>query len=474
MINRTLSSIASSNYPDLQKLLFIVCDGNVTGQNSKKPTPNIVLELLGNNGMGASYAKYKSTGAGSKSPNQARVYCGYYNGIAAKIPYIVVVKEGNSWEGMQPGHRGKRDSLLIAMNLFHKVGLQNPVMNPLEYELFQRMAGELHLTPSSYRYMMTIDADVELRRDSMFEMIKSFKNEKVIAVGGQVCVQNRWASALTVLQVHDYYFRNNIQKAYESTVGSITYIPDCFAAYRIKFADGRPAITDPCLLSDFSDCSADTLHTRNMITFGEDRYLTTLIHKYFPSNRLVYARDAVCYMNVPSDLAVLTSQRRRWINSAFHNWFGILGLPRNCHFSTMVLKWRALVNIFATASAPISLATYYFVIFCASLWPDYSVALLASALLPSFYLLMLVLKGDLGQVFWSLVYLVFGLPLFHFVFPLYAFWCMDCLSPGVPRRPRATHDDHTTWDTTDGLDEMRQGHAQEEIELRPLSEWLTK
>jgi chitin synthase len=40
-------SLASLKYDDKRKLLFVICDGMIIGSGNDRPTPRIVLDLLG-------------------------------------------------------------------------------------------------------------------------------------------------------------------------------------------------------------------------------------------------------------------------------------------------------------------------------------------------------------------------------------------------------------------------------------------
>jgi chitin synthase len=79
-IKGTLDSLALTNYSDARKLLFIVCDGMITGAGEKQSTPDICVGLLdadprfGNpTPMG-----YVAVGLGAKKENRAMVYAGHY------------------------------------------------------------------------------------------------------------------------------------------------------------------------------------------------------------------------------------------------------------------------------------------------------------------------------------------------------------------------------------------------------------
>lgn len=52
----------------------------------------------------------------------------------------------------------------------------------------------------------------------------------------------------------------------------VTCLPGCFCMYRIKSAKGKPLITSPKILKDYSMDKVDTLHLKNLLMLGEDRY----------------------------------------------------------------------------------------------------------------------------------------------------------------------------------------------------------
>lgn len=125
-IRTTLDSIAATDYADSRKLLFVVCDGMITGHGEKMSTPDICVSLLDadprfDNPLPMSYL---AVAAGRKGHNQAMVYAGHYSQVKGhRTPCIIVVKTGTPEESrdQKPGNRGKRDSQMILMNFFSRV-----------------------------------------------------------------------------------------------------------------------------------------------------------------------------------------------------------------------------------------------------------------------------------------------------------------------------------------------------------------
>ena len=108
----------------------------------------------------------------------------------------------------------------------------------------------------------------------------------------------------------------------------------------------------PELLEDYSEIELDTLHKRNLLALGEDRFLTTLVLKHFPHCRTKFSSDAVCKTVVPEKWSVLLSQRRRWINSTVHNLLELLLLPDLCGFCCFSMRFVIFMELFSTIILP--------------------------------------------------------------------------------------------------------------------------
>ena len=105
--------------------------------------------------------------------------------------------------------------------------------------------------------------------------------------------------------------------------------------YRIKSPKGGegywvPILANPDIVEHYSENVVDTLHKKNLLLLGEDRYLSTLMLRTFPRRKMIFCPQAVCKTVVPDTFRVLLSQRRRWINSTVHNLFELFTVPDLC------------------------------------------------------------------------------------------------------------------------------------------------
>ncbi|CAB4424697.1 unnamed protein product [Rhizophagus irregularis] len=168
-IRTTCESLAATDYPNDKKLLFLICDGIITGSGNLRSTPNIcigMMELIPEfeNPRPMSYI---AIGEGAKQNNTAKVYAGYFPYKNNRVPMITLVKCGNSQEQCQPkpGNRGKRDSQVILMNLFSRV-TYNDRMSALDYDMFRKITHLMKVTPDFFEVVLMVDADTKIYPNS--------------------------------------------------------------------------------------------------------------------------------------------------------------------------------------------------------------------------------------------------------------------------------------------------------------------
>jgi|SRR6266852_298888 len=126
-VRRTIESLAKLKYDDKRKLLFIICDGNIVGPGNDRPTPRIVLDVLGSDpNQDPEPLSFLSLGDGGKQHNMGKVYSGLYECAGHVVPYIVLVKVGKPTERSRPGNRGKRDSQMALMHFLNKARSLTP------------------------------------------------------------------------------------------------------------------------------------------------------------------------------------------------------------------------------------------------------------------------------------------------------------------------------------------------------------
>ncbi|KAG8850411.1 hypothetical protein FRB91_009071 [Serendipita sp. 411] len=309
-LRRTIDSLAKLKYDDKRKLLFIICDGMIVGSGNDRPTPRIVLDILGADpNLDPEPLSFQSLGEGAKQHNMGKVYSGLYECAGHVVPYLVLVKVGKPTERQRPGNRGKRDSQMALMH---------------------------------------------------------FLNKQVI--------------------------------------------------------------------DDYSENRVDTLHMKNLLHLGEDRYLTTLLLKHFPNYKTQFVRDAHAWTVAPDEWSVLLSQRRRWINSTIHNLAELVFLDRLCGFCCFSMRFVVFIDLLSTLVQPVTVAYLVYLVYLITV-EHKEIPLLSLIMLAAIYgfqALIFIFRRKWDMIGWMIFYIL-AIPAFSFFLPLYSFWKMDDFSWGATR-----------------------------------------
>ncbi|RKP24373.1 chitin synthase-domain-containing protein, partial [Syncephalis pseudoplumigaleata] len=339
-LRTTLDSLACTDYPQSHKMILVICDGIITGAGNTQSTPDICLGMMKDFIIPPEQVQahsYVAIADGTKRHNMAKVYAGYYNAddshlppeqkqAAGLVPMVTIVKCGAPAEASQPkpGNRGKRDSQIILMGFLQRV-MFDERMTELEYEFFNAIWTVVGVPPDRFEIVLMVDADTKVYPDSLTRMVACMmRDPAVMGLCGETKIANKKQSWVTAIQVFEYYISHHMSKAFESVFGGVTCLPGCFCMYRIKAPKGPngfyvPILANPDIVENYSENVVDTLHKKNLLLLGEDRFLTTLMLRTFPKRKMMFVPQAVCKTIVPDEFKILLSQRRRWINSTVHN-----------------------------------------------------------------------------------------------------------------------------------------------------------
>src|SRR5580698_8673481 len=143
-----------------------------------------------------------------------------------------------------------------------------------------------------------------------------------------------------------------------------------FSMYRLKAlkrdADGTekwvPILLKPEIVQEYSESVVDTLHQKNLLLLGEDRFLTTLMLRNFPHRKMTFCPQAVCKTVVPDEFKVLLSQRRRWINSTIHNLMELILVRNLCGTFCFSMQFVVFMELMGTVVLPIAISLTYLLI----------------------------------------------------------------------------------------------------------------
>jgi len=205
--------------------------------------------------------------------------------------------------------------------------------------------------------------------------------------------------------------------------------------YRLRTADkGRPLIISDKVINEYSINNLDTLHKKNLLSLGEDRYLTTLMTKHFPAMSYKFVPDAYALTEAPAEWSVLLSQRRRWINSTIHNLAELVFLKDLCGFCCFSMRFIVFLDLFGTVILPATCAYLVYLIYRiashSGAFPLISVVMIGCVY--GLQAIIFIIKRQWQHIGWMLIYIL-AYPIYSFVLPVYSFWKQDDFSWGNTR-----------------------------------------
>ena len=324
---------------------------------------------------------------------------------------------------------------MIVMRFLNRVHYNLP-MSPLELEMHHQIRNIIGVNPYFYEFMLQIDADTVVAQDSATRMVAAFLHDtSLIGLCGETALSNAKASFITMMQVYEYYISHNLSKAFESLFGSVTCLPGCFSMYRIRSAEtAKPLFVSRDVVQAYAEIRVDTLHMKNLLHLGEDRYLTTLLLRYHPKYKTKYTFHAHAWTIAPESWKVFMSQRRRWINSTVHNLVELIPMQQLCGFCCFCMRFVVFLDLLSTIVGPVTVGYIVYLIYLVSTGSDI-IPMTAFIRLGAIYglqAIIFILRRKWEMIGWMIIYIL-AIPIFSFGLPLYSFWHMDDFSWGNTR-----------------------------------------
>ena len=205
--------------------------------------------------------------------------------------------------------------------------------------------------------------------------------------------------------------------------------------YRLRTADkGRPLIISDNVINDYNIGNVDTLHKKNLLALGEDRYLTTIMMRYFPQMSYKFVPDAYASTAAPETWGVLLSQRRRWINSTIHNLAELVWLKDLCGFCCFSMRFVVFIDLFGTIILPATCGYLGYLIYRVAThsgqFPLISIVMIAAVY--GLQAIIFIIRRQWQHIGWMIIYLL-AFPIYSFILPIYSFWNQDNFTWGNTR-----------------------------------------
>ncbi len=192
------------------------------------------------------------------------------------------------------------------------------------------------ISHAKYDFVVCIDADTQLKKNAVYNLMACFTDDEIGAVAGTVKVGNE-NNIITRWQSIEYITSQNMDRRAFDLINSITVVPGAIGAFK------KSAVFEA------GGFTSDTL--------AEDCDLTMRILKkgYIIKN----CADAIAYTEAPETLRTLLNQRFRWsfgvIQSFWKNrnalfnkkykYFGVVGMPNILIFQIILPLFSPLADL---------------------------------------------------------------------------------------------------------------------------------
>ncbi|KAI8339936.1 chitin synthase-domain-containing protein [Chlamydoabsidia padenii] len=189
-------------------------------------------------------------------------------------------------------------------------------------------------------------------------------------------------------------------------------------------ASTRSCCIHPTVLRNFAALQPDTLHMKNVLLLGEDRYFGTVLLRSHPHYHLGFEPDAVGYVTIPTHYWALQALQSRNIRASFHNQIEMTRAARHIGFAAWFLSVTKFLDMLF--SMPIMVYLYFVFIRCfLRMGSAYDLIAYSFCALFLLHIVYFVIRRQFKYVIWFILYCLLSVPLFAIWFPLVAVWCSD-------------------------------------------------
>lgn len=257
---------------------------------------------------------------------------------------------------------------------------------------FARATGEI---------LVTVDSDSLVERGALLAIAGPFRNQRVGAVAGKVCVLNRFQSVLPRMLHVRFVLSFDFLRSVQSTYGTVYCCPGALSAYRASVVQALvPAWLHQRFLGE-------------VCTIGEDRALTNDV--LAAGYQAVYQRTAVVQTLAPETYRKLCLMFLRWDRSYIREEIRLWKILWTLPFPAMVLT--LIETTVTNLRYPVAYSSLGLMVYLSVQDPLTVVRLLISiGIVSVFYSLYFLHSERSREFFYGILYAYF-----HFVSLLWIF-----------------------------------------------------
>ncbi len=235
----------------------------------------------------------------------------------------------------------------------------------------KRFAQKVGFDRSKGKFIATVDCDTVITKNSLTNLVTPLiSDDNVGATTGNIKVLNVKKNLLTKMIASRYWNAFNIERKSLSSFGIVTCCSGVLSAYRRD------------VISKFMNRYVNQKFLGEKCTYGDDRHLTNLV--LMNGFKTKYAKNAVCYTQVPIGLWKFVKQQLRWKKSFIRESFIILKYSFN---KNLLLFVETLFNILIPLwSLVIRLSIIVLMINYTNLIPLFVLSIILVAIIRNFFL----------------------------------------------------------------------------------------
>ena len=354
-----------------KRFILIICDG--TSINNNNICDKVLKKILNLDGIANN--KYLSYVTWDKKINVIQIYKTVYTYLTESLPVILIVKNLNY---------GKRDSLVLARSLCHiynkmslydslsnininidNVNVDNVNVDNVNININSALMNEMiSLFQHVYYgekidYIIGIDADTIFDYNCSYELIKGIDNDKSIhgCVGYvDISPSSNFTSPFILYQYAEYMFAQCLRRYTQSNItNKVSCLSGCVQILRISEETCGEMILN---IFNYLPNIDENIFNHIRSYASEDRNHVCHLLSLYPHVKSKQNLKAISYTNVPTNISVFLSQRRRWSLGANSNDMLLIYLPN----IILVERISAFVNVMTYSLIPfISIATITFI-----------------------------------------------------------------------------------------------------------------
>jgi chitin synthase len=384
-IMKTLNSIYNQKELSNNKILFIICDGN-------KKTSDVLLKMLNNNISEKHFLNRAYRSWNNKLEN-IEINLGFIN----RMNFCIITKEKNI---------GKRDTLCLIRRIlfyYNNKTIQNNVYHNKINNLFSKefiniiicfmnrcfINNEINLNilinqydnidididksiitindnindniNTNIDYIYGTDADTELDEYCIKNLLDDISNcdDNTIAIVGlvDVNISEIKFNLLKMIQYAEYMIAQCLRRNFQSNfTKKVNCLSGCNQLIKICKETSGEEIME---IFNMKPTPEQNIFHQVLKYSSEDRNHITLMFQLYPYIKTIQSLKSIAYTNVPLNLKIYLSQRKRWSLGSFTN--DILLLFNINH--NKLERFQSLINIIIYLITPfITVATIQFVI----------------------------------------------------------------------------------------------------------------